>query len=100
MKDYRDIIIAPVVTEKSLAQMENENKYTFKVAKKCNKFQVKEAIEHLFDVKVDKVNISNTAEKNKRRGRYHYTQNGFKKATVTLAEGEKINIYQHAPEEE
>lgn len=93
MKDYRDVIIAPVVTEKSMKLMEEFNKYTFKVAKGVTKTEVKEAVEHLFDVKVTNVNILNTKPKTKRRGRYVGTVGGFRKAIVSVAEGQSINIF-------
>lgn len=100
MRDYRDVIIAPVVTEQSMKELEDHNKYTFKVNKKTNKFEVKNAIQNLFNVKVTGVNISNTKAKAKRRGRISYTSPGYKKATVTLAEGDKIQIFQNPGEEE
>lgn len=99
MKDYRDVILAPVVTEQSESNRENQNMYTFKVASGTNKVEVRKAVENLFNVHVKHVTISNTPEKEKRRGRITYTKPGFKKAIVTVADGEKINIFQSAPEE-
>lgn len=64
MKDYTDIIIAPVITEKSAMQAEN-NVYTFKVAASANKIEIKKAIEEAFGVKVEKVNTLNTKSKAK-----------------------------------
>lgn len=93
MKDYRDVIIRPVVTEASVAAMDDLRKYTFEVPKQTNKVEVRQAVENLFGVKVDKVNISNTKAKPKRYGRHTSTINGFKKAVVTLKPGYSIDIY-------
>ncbi len=92
MKDYRDVLIRPVWTEQS-AQAMNEGKYTFQVPKRTNKVEIRQAVEHLFDVKVEKVNIANTAEKPKRFGRVSTTIPGYKKAIVTLKPGYKIDIF-------
>ncbi len=91
MKDYTDIIIAPVITEKSAIQAEN-NVYTFKVNANANKTQIKKAVEEAFGVKVVKVNTLNTKAKDKRVGRYTGKTKTFKKAFVTLAEGDKIEL--------
>lgn len=88
----RDIIIRPIVTEKSMAQ-EAENKVTFEVAKGANKTAVKLAVEEIFNVKVEKVNIVNTADKAKRLGRYSGVVSGYRKAIVKLAEGSHIDLY-------
>lgn len=93
MKDYRDVIIRPVVTEQSVAAMDDLNKYTFEVPKKTNKIEVRQAVENLFGVEVAKVNILNTSEKPKRYGRHTSTVSGYKKAVVTLKPGFKIDIY-------
>lgn len=91
MKDYTDIIIAPVITEKSAAQAE-KNVYTFKVAESANKIEIKKAIEEAFGVKVEKVNTLNTKAKDKRVGRYTGKTKTYKKAFVTLKDGEKIEL--------
>ena len=91
MKDYTDIIIAPVVTEKTMAERAL-GVYTFKVAKDANKFQIKDAITKAFGVKVDKVNTLNTKSKAKRVGRYEGRTKTYKKAIVTLKAGEKIDL--------
>lgn len=93
MKDYRDIILRPVITEKSMKLMADDNKVTFKVAPTANKIEVRNAVEKLFNVKVTNVNILNTAEKKKRVGRHTGVVRGFKKAVVTLAEGSSINLF-------
>lgn len=92
MKDYRDIILRPVITEKSMKLMADDNKVTFKVAPTANKIEVRNAVEKLFNVKVTNVNILNTADKKKRVGRHTGVVRGFKKAVVTLAEGSSINL--------
>ena len=78
-----DIILAPVVTEKSSADMQ-EGKYTFRVAKKATKVQIKNAVEKLFEVKVLKVNTIHVRGKKKRMGRYEGTTASWKKAIVTI----------------
>ncbi len=92
MKDYTDIIISPVVTEKSATNMKN-GIYTFKVAASANKTQIKKAIETAFGVKVKKVNTLNTKSKKKRVGRYTGKTKTYKKAIVTLESGQSIEIY-------
>ena len=85
----RDIIIRPIVTEKTLKNQEDDNKVTFEVAKTA----VKLAVEEIFNVKVEKVNIVNTPSKKKRLGRYVGTVGGIRKAVVKLADGYSINLY-------
>jgi len=91
MKDYTDVIVAPVITEKSAIQREN-NVYTFKVAKSANKIQIKKAIEEAFGVKVKNVNTANTKAKRKRVGRYTGMTKTYKKAFVTLEDGNSIEL--------
>jgi len=91
MKDYTDIIIAPVITEKSASNAEN-NVYTFKVAKSANKTEIKKAFEEAYGVKVVKVNTLNTKSKRRRVGRYAGKTKTYKKAFITLADGDSIEI--------
>ena len=91
MKDYTDIIIAPVITEKSARQAE-KNVYTFKVATSANKIEIKKAVEAAFGVKVEKVNTLITKPKAKRVGRYTGKTKTYKKAFVTLKDGETIEL--------
>ena len=91
MTNYRDIIIAPIITEKA-AMMENENKYAFKVDVKANKTQIKQAIEKIFNVKVASINTVNSHPKKKRVGKYTGMTKKYKKAIVTLAEGNTISF--------
>ena len=91
MTNYLDIIIAPIITEKT-AGMEAKGKYAFKVANNANKTSVKQAIEKKFNVKVVGVNISNSHPKKKRVGRYTGMTNRYKKAIVTLEKGNTISF--------
>ena len=91
MKHYSDIIIAPVITEKSMANRQN-NVYTFKVAKDATKTDIKSAVEEAFKVSVKSVNTLNTKSKRRRVGRYSGRTKTYKKAIVTLAEGSSIEI--------
>jgi large subunit ribosomal protein L23 len=91
--DPRDIIIKPIVSEKSYGLIDEHNKYTFLVKKTANKTQVKIAIEQIFNVKVTSVNTINRQGKRKR------TRHGFgkrpdtKRAIVSLVEGDRIDIF-------
>ena len=88
----KDIIIAPVITEKSQIAISENNVYTFKVSKDANKTQIKQAIEEAFGVNVKEVRTLNTKSKAKRVGRYTGRTKTYKKAIVTLAEGNAIEI--------
>ena len=92
LSNYRDIIKAPVITEKSANIASNERTYVFKVDVKANKSQIKDAIEKIFNVKVEKVNTVNVHPKKKRVGRYSGMTNKYKKAIVTLVNGNKIDL--------
>lgn len=89
---YGDIIIAPVITEKSSIVSSDGKTYVFKVNKNANKFQIKDAIETAFKVKVVKINTLNTKPKNRRVGRYTGKTKTYKKAYVTLADGDRIDL--------
>ena len=86
----RNIVIAPIITEKSGIQMNANNTYTFKVSMNANKIEIKKAIEHIFSVKVLNVNTIRMMGKPKRLGRYNGKRPDWKKAIVTLREGDKI----------
>lgn len=92
LSNYRDIIKAPVITEKSSNIESNDRKYVFKVDSKANKSQIKDAIEKIFKVKVESVNTVNVHPKKKRVGRYSGMTNKYKKAIVTLVNGNKIDL--------
>ena len=94
MTNPHDIIIRPIVTEKSMAEMA-ENKYTFEVSKKANKTEIKKAVETIFGVNVDKVNTLNYDGKVKRMGRSVGRTASFKKAVVKLtADSKEIEFFQ------
>ena len=91
MKNYLDIIIAPIITEKT-AGMETEGKYAFKVDPRANKTEIKNAIEKKFNVKVTGINTVNSHPKKKRVGKYTGMTNKYKKAIVTLEKGNTISF--------
>lgn len=88
MKDIHDIIKTPVLTEKSYDQIPNK-KYTFKVDVKATKTEIKNAVEQIFDVKVDKITTTKKDGKLKRQGRTEGRTPAEKKATVTLSKDSK-----------
>lgn len=93
MRDPRDVILRPIITEKTSDLMGQDNKYTFVVNKDSNKTEVAYAVEKLFNVKVLKVNIMNVRPKRRRVGRFEGTKPGYKKAIVKLAPGHTIEIF-------
>jgi len=86
--DPRDIILAPVVTEKSVGLMADK-KYTFKVEKTANKIQIAKAVEEIFGVKVAKVNTISMKGAKRRMGRFEGYRSDWKKAIVTLTADSK-----------
>ena len=92
MNNYRDIIKSPIITEKSMGLQQNQNTITFSVDIKANKTQIKQAIEKIFNVKVESVNTVNVKPKKKRVGRYVGKTNRKKKAIVKLKEGSSIEL--------
>ncbi|MFD1397714.1 50S ribosomal protein L23 [Lacticaseibacillus suilingensis] len=94
MAAARDIILRPIVTEQSMADMDNK-KYTFEVARDAEKTAVRRAVEEIFDVKVAKVNIANVRGKKKRQGNYVGYTRKRRKAIVTLtADSNEIKIFE------
>lgn len=93
MSNARDIIIRPIITEKTMKLTQDENKYTFEVAKKANKIAIRKAIEEIFNVKVESVSTLNVDGKMKRVGRYEGKTSSYKKAVVKLAEGQDIDLF-------
>jgi large subunit ribosomal protein L23 len=83
-----DIIIKPVITEKSMNEMA-DRKYTFVVDRNANKIQIKKAVEEIFGVKVEKVNTMNMKGKRKRLGRFEGRRPNWKKAIVKITEDSK-----------
>ncbi len=93
MKAPQDIIIAPVITEKSMTGIADK-KYTFKVAKDANKLEIADAVEKLFKVTVAKVNTVSVRGRKRRMGRYEGTTPSWKKAIVTLkADSKTIEFF-------
>ncbi len=93
MKDARDVILEPVVSEKSYALLE-ENVYTFKVHPSASKPEIHDAVEKIFGVKVVKVNTLNRPGKKKRRGLHYGTRPDTKRAFVKVAEGDRIELFE------
>lgn len=86
--DARDVILAPVITEKSVSVLP-EKKYTFRVAKNANKIEIAKAAEEIFGVKVAKVNTISMKGHKRRMGRYEGYTSDWKKAVVTLTADSK-----------
>jgi large subunit ribosomal protein L23 len=90
-----EVLLAPVVSEKSYSLI-SDRKYTFKVHKDAHKTQVRQAVEELFEVHVENVNILKVQSKPKRRGASKGIRPGWKKAIVQVREGETIEIFEGA----
>jgi large subunit ribosomal protein L23 len=92
-----DVLRRPLVTEKSNFQSTKLNQYTFEVPVSVNKAQIKEAVEAMFDVSVQRVNVVNLPAKRTRRARsrrLRVRRSAMKKAVVTLAEGQSIDVFE------
>lgn len=85
--DVNNVVIEPVLTEKTITMREELSKYVFKVHKHANKIQIKKALESLYDVSVKRVNILNTKSKSIRFRYRPGRKSGYKKAIVTLSQG-------------
>jgi large subunit ribosomal protein L23 len=94
VKNPRDIIFEPIVSEKSYDMIEDENTYTFVVDWRANKTEIKQAISTIFDVKVVSVNTMNRKGKVKRTGYTLGKRKNTKRALVKLADGDKIDIFE------
>jgi large subunit ribosomal protein L23 len=96
MRDPREVIVRPVVTERSMELSTNEGdpQYAFIVAKDANKLEIKNAVEKLFKVSVAQVNTMNYRGKARRVGRHLGKRPAYKKAIVRLADGESIDVYE------
>ena len=93
MENLRDVLIRPVITEKSSAMMQ-DNKYTFIVPLKSNKVEVRQAVERIFKVKVLDVHTLRVLGKTKRMGRHQGKRSDYKKAIVKLAPGQRIEFFE------
>lgn len=91
--EAREVLIRPIVTEKSTALME-QGKYTFRVSLKATKVQIRQAVEQIFKVKVQSVNTMRYEGKLKRMGRSEGCRSDWKKAIVTLKPGESIELFE------
>ncbi len=90
--NHFDTLRQPVVTEKSYEATGAANQYTFRVARTATKLQIKAAVEAIFEVKVDKVQVNNMPGKPKRRGARTGSRSGYRKAIIRLAEGETLDM--------
>ncbi len=93
-KNPRDIIFEPVVSEKSYDLIQDFNTYTFVVDKRANKTEIKQAVAEIFDVRVTRVNTINRSGKTKRTGRKMGKRPDSKRALITLAVGNSIDIFE------
>jgi large subunit ribosomal protein L23 len=96
MKEAHQIIRGPLVTEKSTQQKEKNNQYAFEVDPKANKIEIQSAVERLFKVKVFQVHTCSVLGKVKRLGRKYGKRPDWKKAIVTLKEGDRIDFFEGA----
>jgi len=87
------VIVEPIITEAATESVE-ANKYIFKISARSNKLQVKKAIEKIYNVKVEKVNTISIPKKARSRGRILGWKAGYRKAVVTLKEGNKIDVFE------
>ena len=91
MNDPREVIRRPIVTEKSVRGT-TIGKYTFEVTRHSTKPVIRDAVQRLFGVRVTKVNVISIPGRERRRGQHYYREPVFRKAIVTLAEGDKIDL--------
>ena len=94
MKSSRRVIRRPLVTERATHLQETENKYLFEVDRDANKIEIKHAVEAMFEVEVLKVNTTSIHGKIKRMGRFAGRRSDWKKAVVTLANGQSIDYFE------
>ena len=92
--DPHQVILRPVISEKSYNLIESEGQYTFEVDRRANKNQIKRAVESDFDVRVKKVNTVNVRSKPKRQGLTRGRTATWKKAVVKLVEGDRIELFE------
>jgi len=96
MEDIYNIIRRPLITEKTTRQKEADNQYAFEVDRRANKIEIKRAVEQLFRVKVKQVNVSRVHGKVKRLGKNVGKRSDWKKALVSLKEGQRIDFFEGA----
>jgi large subunit ribosomal protein L23 len=99
MKDHREIILEPILTEKALRLKDEKNQYVFKVKKNANKIEIKQALEKRFEVNVQTVRVMNVSGKMRQRftktGKVSGYTSDYKKAVVTLEEGSKLDFLEN-----
>ena len=95
-RDPRQVVIRPLMTEKTMRQKEEHNTVAFKVRPDANKVEIRTAVESVFNVKVTAVRTSSYEGKLKRMGRFQGRRSDWKKAVVTLAAGHKIDLVEGA----
>ena len=93
MAELHDILLRPIVTEKSSRLQADENTYVFEVGETANKHEIKDAVEKVFGVRVTEVRTIRVRGKTKRFGRHVGMRSNWKKAYVKLAEGDSLNFY-------
>ncbi|MEW6375149.1 MAG: 50S ribosomal protein L23 [Thermodesulfobacteriota bacterium] len=96
MKEAQKIIRRPLITEKSTRQKDENHQYAFEVHRDANKIEIQSAVERLFKVKVLQVRTSNVLGKEKRLGRRYGKRPDWKKAIITLKEGDRIDFFEGA----
>jgi large subunit ribosomal protein L23 len=94
MKDLSKVIVRPLITERGTEMREQHNQYSFQVAVAANKLEIRQAIEHFFGVKVTAVRTMNYRGKIKRMGRHEGKRADWKKAVVTLAKDDAIDLFE------
>jgi large subunit ribosomal protein L23 len=94
MAELHEILLRPIVTEKSMTLAETENSYLFEVGVGANKIQIRQAVEEVFGVRVESVRTLNYRGKNKRFGRHYGKRSNWKKAYVKLAEGNTLDFFE------
>ncbi len=91
-RNPRDIIVRPLITEKTVQMQNDHNTVTFEVKRGSNKIEIRQAIEEIFNVKVERVNVINTRPRPKRVGAHQGMTKQVRKAIIKLAEGSNIDI--------
>ena len=94
MKDLSKVIVRPLITEQGTDAREKYNQYAFQVAVAANKLEIRQAVEHFFGVKVTQVRTMNYRGKIKRMGRHEGKRADWKKAVVTLAKDDTIDLFE------
>ncbi len=94
MAELHEILIRPIVTEKTMGQAETQNTYVFEVGATANKIQIRQAIEAVFNVQVEDVRTLNVRGKSKRFGRFYGKRSNWKKAYVKLSEGSTLDFFE------